>query len=131
MRDLVLWDQDTGNIYPYPRVDDKPVEGLKTPPLHVLEIVCPPEPEYDSNIYCIETKCKADLVQGKLLCEWVISDLPSLSEDQPKASQVGQEWVNPLGELWRVVQSRDQQGRFLPDFPETEYKESLVWSRVK
>jgi hypothetical protein len=131
MKDLVLWNRDTETIHPYPRIDDKPVEGLKTPPLYVLEIVSPPEPEYDPGISSVETKCKADLVLGKLFCEWVITELPTISETQPKASRVGQEWVSLSGELWRVVQGRDQQGKFLPDSPETENKESLVWSRVK
>lgn len=131
MRDLVLWDQNTGVIYPYPRVDDGPIEGLKTPPLYVLEVVYLPEPKYNPDISGLETKCKADLVQGKLLCEWLITEFPAISDGKPKASRIGQEWIDPSGELWRVIQGRDEQGRFLSDVPETEYKESLVWSRVK
>lgn len=50
---------------------------------------------------------------------------------QPDAQELGQEWVDGNGHLWRVVQARDVDGQFLPDDPATPERESLTWMKVE
>jgi len=50
---------------------------------------------------------------------------------QPDAKELGQEWVDADGYLWRVVQARDAGGQFLADDPATPERESLVWEKVE
>ena len=64
-------------------------------------------------------------------CDLPAAFTQSLQEPQPPfAESVGQEWTAPDGSLWRVVQSRGEDGQFLPDDPATPERESLVWQRV-
>ena len=50
---------------------------------------------------------------------------------RPDAQELGQEWVDADGYLWRVVQARDIDGQFLPDDPATPERESLTWEKVE
>jgi hypothetical protein len=50
---------------------------------------------------------------------------------QPDAQELGQEWVDADGYLWRVVQARDVDGQFLPDDPTTPERESLIWEKTE
>jgi len=49
---------------------------------------------------------------------------------QPAAQYLGQEWMDDAGQLWRVEQSRGEDGQFLPDDPMTSERESLTWVEV-
>lgn len=50
---------------------------------------------------------------------------------RPAAEAVGQEWTDPAGRLWRVVQARDDDsGQFVTDDPDTAHRESLAWVEV-
>jgi hypothetical protein len=49
---------------------------------------------------------------------------------RPAAEYLGQEWVDSAGDLWVVGQARGEDGQFLPDDPETEERESLIWEKV-
>ena len=49
---------------------------------------------------------------------------------QPAAQYLGQEWMDDAGQLWRVEQSRGEDGQFLPDDPMTLERESLYWVEV-
>jgi hypothetical protein len=49
---------------------------------------------------------------------------------RPAATALGQEWVDSAGDLWTVVQARDEDGQFLADDPETPERESLAWERA-
>jgi hypothetical protein len=47
---------------------------------------------------------------------------------RPVPETVGQEWTDPAGQLWRVVQARDDSsGQFSSDDPATPERESLIW----
>ena len=47
----------------------------------------------------------------------------------PAATALGQEWVDAAGDLWTVVQARDESGQFLADDPSTPERESLAWEK--
>lgn len=49
---------------------------------------------------------------------------------RPAATALGQEWVDAAGDLWTVVQARDESGQFLADDPATPERESLAWERA-
>jgi hypothetical protein len=49
---------------------------------------------------------------------------------RPAAQYLGQEWMDDAGQLWRVEQSRGEDGQFLPDDPTTPERESLTWVEV-
>jgi len=49
---------------------------------------------------------------------------------RPAAQYLGQEWMDDAGQLWRVEQSRGEDGQFLPDDPATLERESLIWVEV-
>jgi hypothetical protein len=49
---------------------------------------------------------------------------------RPAAQYLGQEWMDDSGQLWRVEQSRGEDGQFLPDDPMTPERESLTWVEV-
>lgn len=53
------------------------------------------------------------------------------NQQPPLAEYIGQEWSDLRGELWRVVQSRGEDGKYLADDPNTADKESLKWIRVE
>lgn len=62
-------------------------------------------------------------------------DLPAdfvaaLLPQRPAAEAIGQEWTDLTGQLWRVVQARDEDGQFSSDDPETPERESLAWQEV-
>lgn len=60
---------------------------------------------------------------------YVAANYPELLRPAPDA--IGQEWTDPNGRLWRVVQAReDESGQFVPDDPETPERESLRWVEV-
>ena len=122
---LVIWDEKTGKIYPYPRVDSKPVVNLD-PGLHILKEVIADEPLYDSSISSLGKLCQPDIDKSEWVCKWVIYPL-NTEISPPDAEKVGQEWKDPEGDLWKVVQGRDEEGKFLPDNPDTVQKESLSW----
>jgi hypothetical protein len=48
----------------------------------------------------------------------------------PPAETLGQNWTDPNGVEWVVVQGRGDDGQFLPDDPATPERESLIWERV-
>jgi hypothetical protein len=48
---------------------------------------------------------------------------------RPAATDLGQEWIDAAGDLWVVVQARDENGQFVPDDPSTIERESLVWEQ--
>jgi hypothetical protein len=48
---------------------------------------------------------------------------------RPAATALGQEWVDAAGDLWVVVQARDDNGQFVPDDPTTIERESLDWEK--
>lgn len=48
---------------------------------------------------------------------------------RPAAAMLGQEWVDAAGDLWVVVQARDESGQFLADDPTTPERESLAWEK--
>ena len=48
----------------------------------------------------------------------------------PEPETLGQEWTAPDGSLWRVEQTRGDDGQFLPDDPNTAERESLAWMEV-
>lgn len=49
---------------------------------------------------------------------------------RPAAQYLGQEWMDAAGQLWRVEQSRGEDGQFMPDDPTTPERESLYWVEV-
>jgi hypothetical protein len=49
---------------------------------------------------------------------------------RPSAQHLGQEWMDAAGDLWVVVQARDENGQFLPDDPATFERESLTWEKA-
>jgi hypothetical protein len=49
---------------------------------------------------------------------------------RPSAQYLGQEWMDSAGELWVVVQTRGEDGQFLPDDPTTPERESLTWEKA-
>jgi hypothetical protein len=48
---------------------------------------------------------------------------------RPAATSLNQEWVDAAGDLWVVVQARDESGQFLADDPTTPERESLTWEK--
>jgi hypothetical protein len=48
---------------------------------------------------------------------------------RPAATGLGQEWIDAAGDLWVVVQARDENGQFVPDDPTTPERESLIWEQ--
>jgi hypothetical protein len=49
---------------------------------------------------------------------------------RPAAEFIGQEWIAADGGLWRVEQSRNEDGQFVADDPATTERESLAWVEV-
>jgi hypothetical protein len=49
---------------------------------------------------------------------------------RPEPTELGQEWMDAAGQMWRVEQSRGEDGQFLPDGPTTFERESLDWVEV-
>ena len=47
---------------------------------------------------------------------------------RPPTEFIGQEWVAPDGQLWRVTQVRAADGTFAQDDPTTPERESLEWT---
>ena len=80
------------------------------------------------------------LVSAELLQEVralaISSNLPEVFVEalgggvRPAAQYLGQEWMDDAGQLWRVEQSRGEDGQFLPDDPATLERESLIWVEV-
>ena len=80
------------------------------------------------------------LVSAELLQEVralaISSNLPQMFVEalgggvRPSAQYLGQEWMDAAGQLWRVEQSRGEDGQFLPDDPTTPERESLTWVEV-
>ena len=83
---------------------------------------------------------KLGLVSAELLQEVralaISSNLPQMFVEalgggvRPAAQYLGQEWMDAAGQLWRVEQSRGEDGQFLPDDPTTPERESLYWVEV-
>jgi hypothetical protein len=48
---------------------------------------------------------------------------------RPAATDLGQEWIDAAGDLWVVVQARDENGQFVADDPATPERESLAWEQ--
>lgn len=80
---------------------------------------------------------QADLIPAALLaaivalaqeCALPAAFVAALARPFPQF--VGQEWIDPDGSLWRVVQPRGEDGQFLPDDPATPERESLAWQRI-
>lgn len=219
-RSFVLFDQQTGAIRDYPRVDDDPVQGLD-PRYVVLRVVREPAPEILPGQQASQTRT-VDLAALEWRWGWDVQDLPpppppepnyrafydallgsqvynavvstpgksgdqaaamtvflgaiqdslsgrenrpalqqaiwlllgqlqlnaaGLAELQglmeqhhlsgvyslfpmPPATTLGQSWTDPSGVEWVVGQARGDDGQFLPDDPETEERESLIWEKV-
>jgi hypothetical protein len=80
------------------------------------------------------------LVSAELLQEVralaIASNLPQMFVEalgggvRPSAQYLGQEWMDAAGELWVVVQTRGEDGQFLPDDPTTPERESLTWEKA-
>jgi len=48
---------------------------------------------------------------------------------RPAAIILGQEWIDAAGDLWVVVQARDENGQFVADDPITFERELLIWEQ--
>jgi hypothetical protein len=219
-QNLVLFDQQTGTIRDYPRLDDDPVLGLDSRYL-VLRVVREPYPQVGPGQQASQTR-SVDVEAGEWRWGWSVVDLPppdpvpdwrtfkrsllahpainallgggmttapaaaislpatllaaagggevddfraawlslrrlglvspALLQEvrtlaislhlpeafvaalggslRPAAEYVGQEWVDAAGDLWVVVQARDENGQFMADDPGTPERESLVWEKV-
>lgn len=216
MARLTLYDQESGQVVPYPRWDDRPVEQLD-PRYLILSVREEPKPDFNPELYRAEQVQKIDLESKTLSVSWRLSHVPNwslfklrvmtdslvnrdlqqgfglapgatlslplvvqnvstqngnkefrtvwlklrragvissetisavsqiahecnLPEDfirvlggrpRPAAESLGQEWSDPAGCLWRVVQVRRPDGRYESDNPQTPEKESLTWVRVE
>jgi hypothetical protein len=74
MRNLVLFDTETGLIRDYPRVDDDPVQGLD-PRYAVLRVVREPVPEIVPGQQISQTRT-VDLEAGEWRWGWSVVDIP-------------------------------------------------------
>jgi hypothetical protein len=73
-RSFVLFDQQTGAVRDYPRVDDDPVQGLD-PRYAVLRVVREPAPEVLPGQQASQTRT-VDLEAGEWRWGWSVVDLP-------------------------------------------------------
>jgi hypothetical protein len=74
MRNLVLFDTETGLIRGYPRADDEPVQKLD-PRYLVLRVVREPAPEPEENQRVTQTRT-VDLEAMEWRWGWNVEDLP-------------------------------------------------------
>jgi hypothetical protein len=74
MRNLVLFDTETGLIRDYPRADDEPVQGLD-PRYAVLRVVREPVPDIVPGQQISQTRT-VDLEAGEWRWGWSVVDIP-------------------------------------------------------
>jgi hypothetical protein len=80
-RNFVLFDQQTGVIRDYPRLDDDPVQGLD-PRYAVLRVVREPVPEIGPGQQASQTRA-VDLEAGEWRWGWSVVDLPPPPPPEP------------------------------------------------
>jgi len=75
VKNLVLFDTETGLIRDYPRADDEPVVGLD-PRYEVLRIVRDEQPDYNPTTQRIRETRTVDRDAGEWRWSWSVEDLP-------------------------------------------------------
>ena len=79
--EMVLWNTETGEIRPYPRVDGQAVEGLEQPPYRVLEVVRVPPPDVVNP--AVEIAVPIEIIDSEsstYIHTWRIDPLPPVPD---------------------------------------------------
>jgi hypothetical protein len=75
MKNLVLFDSETGKVLDYPRADDEPVQELD-PRYRVLRVVRQERPDYDKSTHFLREIRAVDLAAGEWQWTWEVAVLP-------------------------------------------------------